>query len=100
VNVPAVANVCDIVAVPNAATGDVVLSPTAAVGTTLAVPMEVPFAKNVTVPVGPAPLLWVNTPAVRVTGVTVVAVVAPGTTLAVVGAGVTVTTRAGEVLAV
>ena len=85
---------------PNAATGVVVLRPAAAVGTTLAVPMELPFAENVTVPVGPAPLLWVARRAVRVTGVTVVADVALAVTLAAVVAGVTVTTSVGDVLVV
>ena len=94
------AKVCDRVAVPNAATGAAVLRPAAAVGTTLAVPIELPFAENVTVPVGPAPLLWVARRAVRVTGVTVVADVALAVTLAAVVAGVTVTTSAGDVLAV
>jgi hypothetical protein len=92
--------VCERVAVPNAATGAAVLRPAAAVGTTLAGPIEVPFAENVTVPVGPAPLLWVAIDAVKVTGVTVVVEVALATTLAAVVAGVTVTTSAGDVLVV
>jgi len=92
--------VCESVAVLNAATGAAVLRPAAAVGTTVAVPRLVPFAENVTVPVGPAPLLWVEINAVRVTGVAVVVEVALAVTLANVAAGVTVTTSAGDVLAV
>ena len=96
----AAANVCNSVAVPKAATGAVVLRPAAAVPTTVAVPRVLPFALKVTVPVGPAPLLWVAIKAVRVTGVTVVVEVALAVTLAAVAAGVTVTTSAGDALAV
>jgi hypothetical protein len=92
--------VCESVAALNAATGAAVLRPDAAVGTTVAVPRLVPLVENVTVPVGPAPLLWVEINAVRVTGVAVVVEVALAVTLASVAAGVTVTTSAGDVLAV
>ena len=91
---------CESVAALNAATGAAVLRPDAAVGTTVAVPRLVPLVENVTVPVGPAPLLWVEINAVRVTGVAVVVEVALAVTLASVAAGVTVTTSAGDVLAV
>lgn len=63
---------CISVAVPNAATGVFVFKPEAAVGTTAPVPKVEPFAENVTIPVGPAPLLVVAIVAVRVTAVVVV----------------------------
>lgn len=97
---PGVENVCISVAVPNAGTAEFVLSPEAAVGTTLAVPKLVPFAENVTVPVGPAPPLVVAMLAVSVTAVVVVApLVGAADTVDVVGAALIVTVSAVDVLA-
>ena len=91
--------VCVSVAVPKAATGVLVLSPEAAVGTTLAGPMLVPLAEKVTVPVGPFPLLAVAIVAVRVTAVVVVTPeVGVATTDVPVCAGVIDTVLVAEVL--
>jgi len=93
--VPAVANVCDRVAVPEAAAVEV-----AAAGTTLAVPRLEPLAENVTVPVGPFPLLTVVIAAVRVTEVVVFTLlVGAAVTDAAVGAAVTITVSVTAVVA-
>ena len=86
---PAVANVCVSVAVPDAGTGEFVLRPEAAVPTTFAVPSVVQPVENVTVPVGPIPLLAVAIVAVSVTAVVVVTPeVGLAPTVVVVGAAV------------
>ena len=96
---PEVAKVCVIVAVPNAATGEFVLRPEAAVGTTLALPKVLPPAEKVTVPVGPAPLLDVAIVTVNVTGVVVVTPeVGLAATVAAVCAAAMVTVSVAEVL--
>lgn len=100
---PAVVNVWLRVAVADANTmGDVEFRFAAAFGTTAtAEPIVVPPAENVTVPVGPAPLLCVAMVAVSVTDVVVVMpVVGEAATVAEVGAAVIVIASAGEVLAV
>jgi len=61
-----------------------------AVGTTFTVFKVVPFAVNVTVPVGPTPPFWVATVAVNVTLVVVVGVAVFAVTAVDVVAGVTV----------
>jgi hypothetical protein len=64
---PAVVNDVVRVAVPLAGVGDEVLRPEALEGMTVAVPSVVPPEVNVTVPVGPTPLLCVPIVAVKVT---------------------------------
>jgi hypothetical protein len=95
--VPAVVNVNDRVAVPEAAS-----CPEDAAPTTLGAPKVIepdgPVALNVTVPVGPAPPLWVEIVAVRVTGAAVVAEEG-AETLVEVAAAVTVSESALDVLA-
>ena len=88
-------------AVANAFATDGEFSPAAAVGTTVtAEPSAVPPTENVTVPVGPTPVLCVAMVAVSVTAVLlVIPVLGDGATVVVVVAGMIVTTFAGEVLA-
>jgi hypothetical protein len=97
---PAAVNDLVRVAVPLAFVGEEVLRPDALTGTTEAVPMDVPPAEKVTVPVGPTPLLVVPMAAVKVTFWPTGTVVALDVTPIVVGPGVIVTASAGEVLAV
>jgi hypothetical protein len=73
---------------------------TAAVPVTVPVPMDLPPAINVTVPVGPAPLLPVAIAAERVIDwPTATEATPPLLAVVVVGAVVTVKPSAGEVLA-
>jgi hypothetical protein len=96
--VPAVVNVNGRVAVPEAAS-----CPEEAVPTTFGAPKVIepdgPVAWNVTVPVGPAPPLWVEIVAVRVTGAAVVADAGFAATLVAVEAAVTLSESVFEVLA-
>ena len=74
---------------------------TAAVPVTVPVPMVLPPAVNVTVPVGPAPLLPVAIAAVNVTAwPTGTEATPPLLAVVVVGASVIVMASAGEVLVV
>jgi hypothetical protein len=103
VTAPVVSKVWVIVAVANAGiNGDDEFRFAAAVGTTCtALPICVPFALKMMVPVGPAPLLIVLTLAVSVTGVVVLMLDAgAAVTPIVVVAAVMVTACAGDVLAV
>src|ERR1700722_568554 len=95
---PEVRNVWVIVAVENAL-APVLRFP--AVGTTAtALPICVLLALKTMLPVGPAPILFVLTLAVMVTGVAVVMLVAGAAAmLTVVAAAVTLMDFAGEVLA-
>ena len=97
---PAVAKVCVRVAVPKAATGVAAFGLEAFVGTTCAVPKVLPPAENVTMPVGPFPLLPVAMLAVSVTEVVVVTPEAGlAATAALVGAALTVRESVFDVLA-
>jgi hypothetical protein len=95
---PPVVNDTGRVAVPLAKVRFTAFPGEAFTGTIGAVPIDVPPAENVTVPVGPTPVLCVPIVAVSVTFWPIVAELALEATPIVVAALVIVTTVAGDVL--